>query len=816
MAVFPKTFPPGKGQLVYAKSKVYIHLTASKKDNVVGYLVIVKPFADSANTDFIVAYVPEADVSSDDRKSLDYFDLYGLDGESYDFYSSDESSQSQTSKFNEHDKDKPKAARFIDRPKTTSMTSFAFGMPISNLYSIQVRPKTTTLWEGSIVLHPKDVLEKVPSLFFHDDESLGTKREQKLRSKQFNPFAENSKGDLYWGGDRFISCLKNYCVLEESTLEKGMYMVNPSKDDMINFIPNVLDDKDLLKRAKNGEPVSISDSINSVGQAVGDLITNAKWKMPTGLASVTTFAKKQLNEISENRSIPIPVRKMLVQPQVRAINEDFDSANIYLAKWALAVQEEADKSRKKIVGNDYYRHLVETQLGSGTVQLTPQEVSRARRLKPVSKVEWNSKFDSRGLLQITVHEVLDRIFHGGVEPEVRMEAWLFLLNVYPWDTSADERRQLKSTFYDSYIEYKNSWKGNLDKQKDDEHWKDQKARIEKDVRRTDRELDIYGGSVNISDQEEDGETSASSLFINEHLSALRDILFTYNELNSQLGYVQGMSDLLSPLYYVIRDEPLTFWAFARFMEFMERNFVSDLSGMKDQMLTLMELVQFMMPALYEHLEKCDSGNLFFFFRMLLVWFKRELSFDDTMRLWEVLWTNYYSSQFVLFFCLAILEKNSKIVMSTLNRFDDILRYMNDLSGTLDVDDLLIRAELLFLKFKQMVELIDRRNSGLGASRIGNKPKEKTIVSAQLRSLLSRKPILKTEADIHKATVNAKSSTQNVKTSEVDNQDEAKDNKTKVDKSAENTDSPRVQNKETKSGESVEVERSDKASISNDD
>lgn len=476
--------------------------------------------------------------------------------------------------------------------------------------------------------------------------------------------------------------------------------------------------------------------------------------MLTGLASVTTFAKKQLNDISENQSIPNPVRKMFVQPQVQAINEDFDSANIYLAKWALAVQEEADKSRKKIVGNDYYKHLVETQLGSGTVQLTPQEVSHARRLKPISKVEWNSKFDSYGMLQITVREVLDRIFHGGVDPQVRNEAWLFLLNVYPWDTSTDERKQLKGTFYDSYIEYKNSWKGNLSKQKDDEHWKDQKARIEKDVRRTDRELEIYGGNANVS-EEENEETETSSMFINEHLSALRDILFTYNELNSQLGYVQGMSDLLSPLYYVIRDEPLTFWAFARFMEFMERNFVSDLSGMKDQMLTLMELVQFMMPALYEHLDKCDSGNLFFFFRMLLVWFKRELSFDDTMRLWEVLWTNFYSSQFVLFFCLAILEKNSKIIMSTLNRFDDILRYMNDLSGTLDVDDLLIRAELLFLKFKQMVELIDRRNSGLGASNVNNKPKEKTIVSPQLRLLLSQKPILKTEADVDRGTSKAK-------------------------------------------------------------
>lgn len=756
MAVFPKTFPPGKGQILYAKSKVYIHLTSSKKDNVVGYLVIVKPFADSTNTDFIVAFIPETDVSADDRQPLDYFDLYGLDGERYDFYSSNQSSQSQLSRADgqDKDKDKPKIAKFINRPKTTSMTSFAFGMPISNLYSIQVRPKTTTLWEGSVVFHPKDVLEKVPALFFHDDESPGTKREQKLRSKQFTPFAENSKGDLYWGGDRFISCLKNYCVLEESTLEKGMYMVNPSKEDMINFIPNVLDDKDLLKRAKNGEPVSVSDSINSVGRTVGDFITNAKWKMLTGLASVTTFAKKQLNDISENQSIPNPIRKMFVQPQVQAINEDFDSANIYLAKWALAVQEEADKSRKKIVGNDYYKHLVETQLGSGTVQLTPQEVSHARRLKPVSKVEWNSKFDSYGMLQITVREVLDRIFHGGVDPEVRNEAWLFLLNVYPWDTSADERKQLKGTFYDSYIEYKNSWKGNLSKQKDDEHWKDQKARIEKDVRRTDRELEIYGGNANVSEEENEG-AETSSMFINEHLSALRDILFTYNELNSQLGYVQGMSDLLSPLYYVIRDEPLTFWAFARFMEFMERNFVSDLSGMKDQMLTLMELVQFMMPTLYEHLDKCDSGNLFFFFRMLLVWFKRELSFDDTMRLWEVLWTNFYSSQFVLFFCLAILEKNSKIIMSTLNRFDDILRYMNDLSGTLDVDDLLIRAELLFLKFKQMVELIDRRNSGLGASNVNNKPKEKTIVSPQLRLLLSQKPILKTEADVDSGTSKAK-------------------------------------------------------------
>lgn len=746
-AAFPKTFPPGKGQLLYTKSKVYVHLTASKKDNIPGYLVIVKPFADSSNTDFVVAFIPESDVNAEDRKSLDYFDLYGLDGENYDFYghSGDSTTSTLESGKKDKDKDRPKVARFIERPKMSSVASYAFGLAISNIYSIQVRPKTTRLWEGSIIIHPKDVLEGIPGLFFHDDESPGTKREQKLRSKQFNPFAENSKGDLYWGGDRFVSCMKNYCVMEESTVEKGMYLVNPSKEDTINFIPNVLEEQnkknaaDQLKQSKG-----VGESMEILGKAVGNFMNNTKWKVLTGLASVTTYAKQQLNGLSTNESIPAPIRRLMDNsPQVKVIGEDFDSANEYLAKWALSVQEEADRSRKRIIGNDYYKQLIETEFPGGSVKLTLQEVAAAQRMKPVSEVEMKSLFDSSGRIQITLREVLDRLFHGGVEPEARKDAWLFLLKVYSWDTSSADREQLLKSYYSAYIEYKNHWKGDLAHKTKSDHWQDQRARIEKDVRRTDRELKFFGGS---DDEEAPDKSPVENPFKNPHLNGMRDILLTYNEFNGSLGYVQGMSDLLSPLYYVIQDEPLTFWAFTRFMEVMERNFVSDLSGMKDQMLTLTELVQFMMPALYEHLEKCDSGNLFFFFRMLLVWFKRELSFTDTMRLWEVLWTNYESSQFILFFCLAILEKHSKIILQNLDRFDSILKYMNDLSGTLDVDDLLVRAELLFMKFKQMTELIDRRNAGLGFSAVEDESKGKVHISKQLRMLLSAEPVLEKEKD----------------------------------------------------------------------
>ncbi|KAH3671616.1 hypothetical protein OGAPHI_000319 [Ogataea philodendri] len=720
MSAISGSFPPGKGQLLFAKSKVYIHVTSSKKDNVVGYLTIIKPYQGSPNLDLVVAYIPESDLEKEDKETLDYFDLYGLDGENTNFYGSGTQGSNST-KEGLSSSNLPQVKKFITRPKMSSLSSYAFGLTIANLFSIQVRAKTSSLWYGSVVLHPKDTLEKVPALFFHDDECPGTIREQKLKSESFSPFADNFNGGLYWGGDRFISCLRNYCVLEYSPLEKNMVLVNPTKEDSLNFIPNVVDSKDPLENAT---------------QSVDQLVTKAKWKVLTGLATITTFAKKQIGHVAENNRLPEPIKKMLQKPEVKLIGDEFDSANVYLARWALAVQHEAEKSRKLIIGNNYYHQLISSELGDNFGSLTPVELSKATRMKPISKIEWDNLFDSTGRLQVTVEEVKDRVFHGGLEDPVRKEAWLFLLGVFSWDTSSQEREQLAQSLENNYEEYNQNWRTDMERQQNDEFWKDQKVRIHKDIRRTDRELDIFKPTSAESDEEDD-ET-----FGNPHLLILRDILFSYNELNYNLGYVQGMSDLLSPLYYTIRDQSLTFWAFVNFMEPMERNFVKDLSGMKLQMLTLNELVQFMIPDLYVHLEKCDSNSLFFFFRMLLVWFKRELSFADTMRLWEVLWTNYYSSQFVIFFALAILEKNSKIIINTLNQFDQILKFMNDLSGHLELDDLLIRAELLFLKFRQMVELVDRRNANTGANAL--QESSQLAISKELRQLLSKDPVIHKE------------------------------------------------------------------------
>ena len=105
--------------------------------------------------------------------------------------------------------------------------------------------------------------------------------------------------------------------------------------------------------------------------------------------------------------------------------------------------------------------------------------------------------------------------------------------------------------------------------------------------------------------------------------------------------------------------------------------------MRTQLLTLDHLVQLMDPTLYLHLQSADSTNFFFFFRMLLVWYKREFEWADVLRLWESLWTDYMSSNFHLFIALAILEKHRDVIMEHLQRFDEVLKYGMFIASVVD-------------------------------------------------------------------------------------------------------------------------------------
>lgn len=89
--------------------------------------------------------------------------------------------------------------------------------------------------------------------------------------------------------------------------------------------------------------------------------------------------------------------------------------------------------------------------------------------------------------------------------------------------------------------------------------------VEKDVHRTDRNIPIFTGE---DIPHPDPDSPFADVGTNVHLEQMKDMLLTYNEYNKGLGYVQGMSDLLAPIYAVMQDDAVAFWGFVGFMDRM--------------------------------------------------------------------------------------------------------------------------------------------------------------------------------------------------------------------------------------------------------
>ncbi|CAM6040444.1 unnamed protein product [Sphagnum compactum] len=300
------------------------------------------------------------------------------------------------------------------------------------------------------------------------------------------------------------------------------------------------------------------------------------------------------------------------------------------------------------------------------------------RPPPLGNEEWMTFLDAEGRV-MDPRALKKRIFHGGVEQKLRCVVWKFLLGHYKFDSTYAMRKALVVRKREEYRVLKSQWQSvSEDQAKHFAKFRERKHRVEKDVVRTDRTLPFYDGDDN------------------PNVDLLHDILVTYSFYNFDLGYCQGMSDLLSPILYVIEDESEAFWCFAALMERMAPNFHRDQNGMHSQLMALSKLVQLLDNPLHDYFKQNECLNYFFCFRWILIQFKREFDYDNILRLWEVLWSNYLSEHFHLYMCVALLKRNRRKIMDEQMEFDTLLKFINELSGHIDLDSTLRDAEALCL------------------------------------------------------------------------------------------------------------------------
>ncbi|KAK9269592.1 hypothetical protein L1049_001368 [Liquidambar formosana] len=145
----------------------------------------------------------------------------------------------------------------------------------------------------------------------------------------------------------------------------------------------------------------------------------------------------------------------------------------------------------------------------------------------------------------------------------------------------------------------------------------------------------------------------------ENLSKLWDILAVYAWIDKDVGYCQGMSDLCSPMIILLDDEADAFWCFERLMRRLRGNFRCTESsvGVETQLSNLASITQVIDPKLHQHLETLGGGDYLFAFRMLMVLFRREFSFGDSLFLWEMMWALEYDPD--LFSMYEELESRSE-------------------------------------------------------------------------------------------------------------------------------------------------------------
>lgn len=298
--------------------------------------------------------------------------------------------------------------------------------------------------------------DSFPALFFHDSECESTILQKKRRVREsFDPFSDD--GTMFWGGDEVLRWLRKYVDVERSAVDKSAYLINPSEEDQLSF-----------GRPLPGEATSIAHQDREGGQQDAGMdpfmktLKETRWKVLEQLSKITTFTRRTANDIADSPRIPPQVRRLMRNPEIQTLQDEFDSARIYLARWAMSIAEQSERERNQRIWTA--RDVLETENSSvGDFEILDLEtgtMSIHDRRRIVTLQEWEGFFDlATGRLQVTVDEAKERIFHGGLDPNdgVRKEAWLFLLGVYPWDSTSDERQALMNSKRDEYVRLKGGW-----------------------------------------------------------------------------------------------------------------------------------------------------------------------------------------------------------------------------------------------------------------------------------------------------------------------------------------------------------------------
>uniref|UniRef100_M4DFS8 Rab-GAP TBC domain-containing protein n=1 Tax=Brassica campestris TaxID=3711 RepID=M4DFS8_BRACM len=136
--------------------------------------------------------------------------------------------------------------------------------------------------------------------------------------------------------------------------------------------------------------------------------------------------------------------------------------------------------------------------------------------------------------------------------------------------------------------------------------------IDKDVKRTHPDIPFF---------------STGSSFARSNQESMKNILLVFAKLNQGIRYVQGMNEILAPIFYILRNDP----------DEDSSQLDNSVVGIRSAITRLSQLVRKHDEELWRHLEITTKVNpQFYAFRWITLLLTQEFSFFDSLHIWDPL------------------------------------------------------------------------------------------------------------------------------------------------------------------------------------
>ncbi|XP_026333064.1 TBC1 domain family member 13 [Hyposmocoma kahamanoa] len=153
-----------------------------------------------------------------------------------------------------------------------------------------------------------------------------------------------------------------------------------------------------------------------------------------------------------------------------------------------------------------------------------------------------------------------------------------------------------------------------------------------------------------------------------HWEVVERMLFLYAKLNPGQGYVQGMNEIIGPIYHTFacdsnkeyrqHAEADCFFCFTNLMAEIRDFFIRTLdeaeSGINYMMTKLSDCVKRHDVAVWNQLEKLELRPQYYSFRWLTLLLSQEFSLPDVERIWDSLFADGQRFNFLIYVCCAMI------------------------------------------------------------------------------------------------------------------------------------------------------------------